>query len=73
MGFNPFGSWGGFGGKGGPGEQAGPGNIDDLFKEFEQFFSMNDKQGGGGSSTRGSSSAGKAKGKDVNVMKFSAI
>jgi hypothetical protein len=34
---------------------------------------MNDKQGGGGSSTRGSSSAGKAKGKDVNVMKFSAI
>lgn len=74
FGFNPFGDsfWSGFGGKGGPGGQQGPGNIDDLFKEFEQFFSMNEKQGAG-SSARGSSNAGKAKGKDVNVIAFIPI
>ena len=71
FGFNPFGGdfWSQFtgsqaGGKGGQ-EKGGSGNVDDLFKEFEQFFSMG---GEGGTKTRGSSqSAGKAKGKDVNV------
>ena len=66
FGFNPFGEafWSQFGGKGGKqGQQAG---FEDLFKEFDEFFSMNQKQ-----QTRGSSNAdaaaGKAKGKDVNV------
>jgi hypothetical protein len=38
-----------------------------LFKEFEQFFSMG---GEPGAKTRGSSSTstGKAKGKDINVL-----
>jgi len=34
---------------------------------------MNEKLGAAGGNTRGSSSAGKAKGKDVNVIKFNAI
>lgn len=74
FGFNPFGeafwsqfSGGAKGGSGGAQGQAGQGNIDDLFKEFEQFFSMGGDKQGTGSSARGSSNAGKAKGKDVNV------
>ena len=69
-GFNPFAGdfWSQFtgGSKGGQGQGAN-GNVDDLFKEFEQFFSMG---GEGGAKTRGSSqsAAGKAKGKDVNVI-----
>ena len=45
FGFNPFGDafWSNFGGKAGANQQ-GPGNVDDLFKEFEQFFSMNDQK-----------------------------
>jgi molecular chaperone DnaJ len=40
--------------------------VDDLFKEFEQFFSMGGEQAK--QQTRGSAQAeGRAKGKDVNV------
>lgn len=41
--------------------------MEDLFKEFEQFFSM----GGEGQKTRtrgSSAEGGRARGKDVNVM-----
>lgn len=48
-GFNPFGEafWSAFGG-GARGAQtgggaAGAGNFEDIFKEFESFFSMGDK------------------------------
>ena len=67
FGFNPFGEafWSQFGGKGGKssGQQAG---FEDIFKEFDEFFSMNGKTQ---QSTRSGAEAmgGKAKGKDVNV------
>lgn len=66
-GFSPFGDafWSQFTGGKGSAQQSE--NVEDLFKEFEQFFSM----GGEGQKTRtrgSSAEGGRARGKDVNVM-----